>query len=73
MAREIRSDALHRCPNCKEPWTQLQNGATLDAVFKQFVEGFNLLVRNLQSKHFPGFKLTIELSDNSQIELKEKQ
>ena len=73
MMNEIRLDALHQCPNCREPWTYLQGGATLDALLKRFVETFNAMVKNLEGNHFPGFKLSLELRDDSPIEPKEKQ
>jgi Zn-finger nucleic acid-binding protein len=66
MMKEIRLDALHSCPNCREPWTYMQGGAALDGLLKQFVESFNVIVKNLESNHFPGFKLTIELRDDVQ-------
>ena len=72
MMNEVRLDALHQCPNCREPWTYLQGGATLDALLKQFVGSFNMIVRNLEGNHFPGFKLSLELRDDSTIERKEK-
>ena len=73
MTNEIRLDALHQCPNCREPWTHLQGGATLDALLKQFIGSFNVMVKNLEGNHFPGFNLSLELRDDSPIERKDKQ
>ena len=73
ITNEIRLDAMHQCPNCREPWTYLAGGAVLDALLKQFVVSFNSIAKNLEAGHFPGFKLSLELKDDPVIEQKAKQ
>lgn len=63
IVRDIRMDALRVCPNCREPWTFLASGSTLESMLRKFIEDFEMLTRALESDHFSGFKFTLELKD----------
>lgn len=63
LLREIRTDRLHNCPNCNEPWSQSGYGRSLrniDAEIAQFVTAFQSLSQSLEQPN--GFLLLLEVS-----------
>jgi hypothetical protein len=69
ISSEIRTESLRVCPNCKEGWTQLEEGSTIELSVKQFFDGLKefkaILGRRKEFTKGRGFRLSHEINPDS--------